>query len=87
MVSNKNGEQICSPFFYDTLTSLLAESEGLDQGAVALDVTLAEVLQQLTTTTYHHGKAACSSVVLAILLQMLGEVRNTISEQGNLTLY
>lgn len=69
------------------ILSLFTKSESLDECAVALNVALAKVLQQLTTTTYHHGKAACSSVVLAILLQMLGEVRNTISEQGNLALY
>ena len=69
------------------ILSLFTKSESLDECAVALNVALAKVLQQLTTTTYHHGQAACSSVVLVVLLQVLCQVRNTIGEQGNLAFY
>ena len=69
------------------ILSLFTKSESLDECAVALNVALAKVLQQLTTTTYHHGEATCSHVVLAVLLQVLSQVRNTISEQGNLAFY
>ena len=65
---------------------LLAEAEGLDDGTIAVDVLVIEVLQQLTTLTYEHRQRTCCVVILVILLQVLCQVRDAIAEECNLCL-
>ena len=80
---------LCSePLFVSpTTVGLLTQTESLDQFTIAVDVLVVEVLQKLTTATYHLGQCTCCTEVLVILLQVLGEVLNAESEQGNLALY
>jgi len=65
---------------------LLTQAESLDECAVAVDVLVVEILQELTTTTYQFGQRAGSTEVLVVLLQVLGQVLNTIGEQCYLAL-
>ena len=66
------------------LSLLLTQSEGFDQFTIAVDVLVVEILQEFTTTTYHFGQATSCTEVLAVLLQMLGEVTDAIGEQSYL---
>ena len=65
---------------------LLTQTESLNQCTIAIDVLVVEILQELAATTYHHGQRTSGAKVLVVLLQVLGEVLNTIGEQGYLTL-
>ena len=69
-----------------TACRLLTQTEGLDEFTIASDVLVVEILQELTTTTYHLGQCTSGTEVLVVLLQVLGEVLNTIGEQGYLAL-
>ena len=65
---------------------LLTQTESLNNGAVAINVVYIEILQELAATTYQLGERTSSNKVLVVLLQVLGEVLDTIGEQGNLAL-
>ena len=65
---------------------LLTQTKSLDKCTVTIDVLVVEILQELTTATYHLGQCTSGAEVLVVLLQVLGEVLNTIGEQGYLTL-
>ena len=65
---------------------LLAQSEGLDDGTIAGDVVLIEILQHLAAATDELGQRASRSEVLVVLLQVLGEVLDAIGEESNLAL-
>ncbi len=73
--------------FVCPLGRLLTQTEGLDECTIAVDVLVVEILQELAATTYHHGQRAGGTEVLVVLLQVLGEVLNTIGEQCYLALY
>ena len=65
---------------------LSTEAELLDNTSVPLDVDFLEVVKGLTSLTYQAKKCTLSVVVLLVLLQMLGEVCDTVGKQSNLTL-
>ena len=65
---------------------LLTKTEGLDDGTIAVDVLVVEVLQQLTTLTYEHSQRTCCVVILVILLQVLCQMRDAIAEESDLCL-
>ena len=74
-------------FFLDSSSvRLLTQTEGLDKFTIAVNVLVVKILQELTTTTYHLRQCTCGTEVLVVFLQVLGEVLDAISEQGNLTL-
>lgn len=66
--------------------SLSAQTESLDDGAIACDVAVVEIVEQSTTLTDEDGQRASCVVVLVVLLQVLGEVFDAIREQCNLAL-
>ena len=66
---------------------LLTQAESLDEFAIAVDVLVVEILQQLATTAYQLGQAAGCYEVLLVGLEVLGEVSDTITEQSHLALY
>ena len=63
---------------------LLTQTEGLDDGTVAVDVAVVEIVEQGAALTYQLGQGAGGSEILVVLLQVLSQVRDTIREQGNL---
>lgn len=65
---------------------LLAEVERLDDGAVALDVHLLEVLQQLAALTYQTQQCALRAEVVLVVLEVLSKVADTVRKQGDLAL-
>ena len=66
---------------------LLTETKSLDKLTVAVDVLILEVVEKGTTLTYEHCEAACSLVVLVVLLQMLCKMLDAVGEKGYLTLW
>ena len=65
---------------------LLTQAESLDEFTITIDVLVVKILKELTTATYQLGQRTSSTEVLVVLLQVLGEVLNAISEQGYLAL-
>ena len=65
---------------------LLAEVQRLDNRAVALDVDLLEVLQQLAALTYQAQQGALGSEVVLVALEVFSKVVDTVGKQGNLAL-
>ena len=69
-----------------TCDALLTQTQSLYDGTVAVDVALLQVVQEGTTLTYQAGQSALGAVVLAVLLHVLGEVLDAVSEQCDLAL-
>lgn len=65
---------------------LLSETELLNNGTVAIDVLLLKIVQKITALTNHLKKAAARVVVVVVELQVLGEVSNSLGENGDLYL-
>src|SRR5688500_7804256 len=65
---------------------LSAQAEPLDQGAVARDVGLGEVLQEPTATADQQQEAAAAVVVVLVQLEVLGEVADALAQHGDLDL-
>ena len=53
---------------------LLSQTESLDDGTIAIDVAVVEVVEQCTTLTYELGQCASCLEILVILLQVLCEM-------------
>ena len=68
------------------IVCLLTKTEGLDDSTITIDIVIVEVLQQLTALTYEHSQRTGCVVILVILLQVLSQVRDTVREEGNLSL-
>jgi len=74
-------------FLRSSLSSfLLTDTELFDDSTIALDVFGFEVVQHATTFTYESGQCALCTEVLAVLLEVLGEVVDTEGEECNLAL-
>ena len=65
---------------------LLTQTQSLHNSTITIDIVGVEILQELTTATYQLCQRTSSSIVLVVLLQVLGEVLDTIREQCNLAL-
>ena len=63
---------------------LLTNTELLDDITVALDVLLFEVVEQATTLTCQRGQRTLCPEVLAVGLEVLGEVVDTEGEECDL---
>ena len=72
--------------FFNSSYRLLTQAESLDEFTITIDVLVVKILKELTTATYQLGQRTSSTEVLVVLLQVLSEVLNAISEQGNLAL-
>ena len=57
-----------------------------DQGTIALDILLHEVIEKATALTDHLVQAAAGVVVLRVLLEVLGELSDTLGEDSDLNL-
>lgn len=65
---------------------LLTQAEVLDDGTVALDVAILQVVQKGTTLTYQHGQGSFSTIILSVELQVLSQMSNTVGKQCYLAL-
>src|SRR5215218_9000160 len=65
---------------------LAAQTETLDELAVAVDVHVGEVAEQTTTLTDEEQQATTRVVVVLVLLQVLGEVLDSLREERDLDL-
>ena len=57
---------------------LLAQAKSLNDGTVAIDIALLQVLQQAAALTYQHSQCSFSAIILLVDLQMLSQVRDTV---------
>ena len=67
-------------------SNLLTDTQLGDQGTIALDVLLHEVVEQAAALTDHLVQAAAGVVVLRVLLEVLGELVDALGENGDLDL-
>ena len=54
--------------------ALLTQTQSLDDGTVASDIALLQVVEEGTTLTYETSQSTLGAVVLTVLLHVLGEV-------------
>ena len=57
-----------------------------DDGAIAVDVLLGQVVQQAAALADHHEKAAAGVVVVLVLTQMLGQLVDAGGQDRDLDL-
>lgn len=67
-------------------SNLLTDTQLGDQGTIALDVLLHEVVEQAAALTDHLVQAAAGVVVLRVLLEVLGELSDALGEDSDLNL-
>ena len=67
-------------------SNLLTDTQLGDQGTIALDVLLHEVVEQAAALTDHLVQAAAGVVVLRVLLEVLGELSDALGEDSDLDL-
>ena len=65
---------------------LLSKTKLLNDSSVSFDVYLLEVVEKVSSVTYHLEEAATAVVVLVVALEVLGEVRNSVSKNCDLNL-
>src|SRR5215210_246178 len=65
---------------------LLAEPEALDRRAIALDVLPLEVVEQAAAAAHQLQKATAAVVILRVDLEVLGELRDPVRQEGHLDL-
>ena len=58
--------------------ALLTQTESLNDCAVALTVSLLEVVEQSATLTYQLGQCPFSAIILTVLLKMFRQMGNTV---------
>src|SRR5687768_9037699 len=63
-----------------------AQTEALDQRAVAVDVHLGQVVQQTAATADHQQKTTAGVVVVLVLLEVLREIGDALAQQSHLRL-
>ena len=67
-------------------SNLLTDTQLGDQGTIALDVLLHEIIEQAAALTDHLVQAAAGVVVLRVLLEVLGELSDALGEDSDLDL-
>ena len=65
---------------------LFTQAESFDDCTIAGDVAALEVIKQGATLTNQTRESTLGAVVLAVLLHVLGEMSNAVSEQSDLAL-
>ncbi len=65
---------------------LSTETETLNQGTVTVDVDALEVIKHTTTVTDHEQQTTTGVVVVLVLLEVLGQVGDTLGQQSHLDL-
>lgn len=65
---------------------LLTDAATLDDGAVAFDIVLEKVVEELSSLTDHLLHTSAAVVVLGVLLKVLGELADSLRKNGDLYL-
>ena len=65
-----------TPLF--SFLALLTQTESLHDGAIALNVSLLEVVEQSPALTYQLGQCPFSAIILTVLLKMFRQMGNTV---------
>ena len=65
---------------------LSAQTQTLDQGAVTVDVNALEVIKHTTTVADHQQQTTTGVVIVLVLLEVLGQVGDTLGQQSHLDL-
>lgn len=73
-------------FLVSFLLQLLTQAESLDDGAVALNITLVKVIEQGAALSYELCQGTCRSIIFTVLLNMFRQMSNTVGEQCYLAL-
>ncbi len=60
------------------LQKLFTETKSLDDGTIAIDVAVVEVVEKRTALTYQLCQSSCSSIIFTVLLKMFRQVGNTV---------
>ena len=68
------------------LCCLLTQTECLDYGTIAINITVIQIFEQCTTLSNESRKRSCCHVILVMFLNVLGEMLDAISEQSYLAL-
>ena len=76
-------QQYGTPFL---IQLLLSQTELFNDSSVSFDINLLEVVKKISSVTYHLEKAATAMVVLVVALEVLCEVRNSVSKNCDLNL-
>ena len=63
-------------------SNLLTDTQLGDQGTIALDVLLHEIIEQAAALTDHLVQAAAGVVVLRVLLEVLGELSDALGAEN-----
>ncbi len=66
---------------------LFTDSEPLDNTSIAANFFLLQVVQQSTPLADHFQEAATRMMVFAVGLEVLGEVANALTQNGNLNFW
>ena len=67
-----------NPLIVFSLNVLLTETKSLNNGAVALNVLVLEIVQQTATLTYKLNKRSVCAIIFMIGLDMLGQTVDTV---------
>ena len=68
------------------MRTLLTDTQLGDEGTIALDVLLGQIVQQAAALTDHLVQAPAAVVVVGVYLQVLGELIDPLGEDGDLNL-
>jgi len=71
---------------YSLKLGLLTDAQLLNDGTVAVNLAVLEVVEHPAALTYQFQQAEAGAVVLLVHFQMLREVLNAVGEQSNLRL-
>lgn len=82
----KTKKRFTFPTFILLPAILLAETQCLYNGTVTVDVTVVEIVEQSAALAYELRQRTSRNIVFVVLLHVLGQVLDTISEKRNLTL-
>ena len=63
---------------------LLSQAELLNDCSVTLDILLLQVCEHAAALTYHLQQTTTGMVIMLVLLQMLGELLNALSQDSDL---
>ena len=66
---------------------LATDAKALDKSLVALGIAIFQVTEQFSTARHHAQQTAPGMVIFFVRLKMLRQLRNTLTQKGNLDLW
>ena len=65
---------------------LLTQAKLFNDGTIAIDVAVVQVVEQRTALTYQHRQGSFSTIILSVELHVLSQTGNTVGKQSYLRL-